>query len=59
MEEQVSDRQWCDILGVLAVQGEGLDVGYMRQMAAGLEVSDLLERVLVKASPFRGKGRGG
>jgi hypothetical protein len=41
-------------LGVLAVQGERLDVAYMRQMAAGLEVGDLLERALVEASPFRG-----
>lgn len=43
---EVSDRQWRDILGVLAVQEGRLDFAYMRQWAASLDVSDLLERVL-------------
>ena len=42
----MSDRQWRDILGVLAVQGDRLDLAYMRQWAAPLGVSDLLERAL-------------
>jgi hypothetical protein len=44
--DEVSDRQWRDSLGVLAVQGDRLDVAYMRQWAATLDVSDLLERAL-------------
>jgi hypothetical protein len=42
--DEISDRHWRDILGVLAVQGEGLDLSYMRRWAASLGVSDLLER---------------
>ena len=44
--DEISDRQWRDILGVLAVQGDRLDFAYMRQWAATLDVSDLLERAL-------------
>ena len=43
---QASDRQWRDALGVLKVQGQRLDLAYMRHMAAGLGVQDLLERAL-------------
>jgi hypothetical protein len=50
MGGEVSDRQWRDVLGVLGVQGEQLDVSYMREMAAELEVRDLLERALQKVS---------
>ena len=50
--DEVSDRQWRDILGVLAVQGDRLDFAYMRQWAASLGVSDLLERALA------GRGQG-
>lgn len=42
----VSDRQWQDILGVLAVQKGQLDEAYLRQAAAELGVADLLERAL-------------
>jgi hypothetical protein len=43
---EVSDRQWRDALGVLNVQGNRLDLNYMRHMAAGLGVADLLSRAL-------------
>ncbi len=43
---EISDRQWRDILGVLVVQGERLDLSYMRQWAMSLGVSDLFERAL-------------
>lgn len=43
---ELSDRQWRDILGVVAVQGNRLDLGYMRRCAAMLDVRDLLERAL-------------
>ncbi len=44
--DEISDRQWRDILGVLAVQGDRLDLVYMHQWAASLGVNDLLERAL-------------
>lgn len=46
MGGETSDRQWRDALGVLKVQGLRLDLAYMRHMAAGLGVKDLLERAL-------------
>jgi hypothetical protein len=46
---EISDRQWRDVLGVLKVQGQRLDLAYMRQMATGLGVQDLLERALAKS----------
>jgi hypothetical protein len=45
---EISDRQWRDILGVLAVQGDRLDLTYMRHWAAPLGVSDLLEKALAE-----------
>lgn len=47
---EVSERQWRDVLGVLKAQSGRLDVAYMRQWAAALEVADLLEKALTEAS---------
>ena len=44
-----SERQWRDIQGVLQISGNRLDNDYMRQTAAGLNVSKLLERALLDA----------
>lgn len=41
---QISDRQWGDILGVLKVQGDLLDREYLDRWAPVLDVADLLER---------------
>ncbi len=43
---EISDRQWRDILGVLKVQAGRLDVDYLRKWAAELDVADLLQRAL-------------
>ncbi len=49
MGHRVSERQWRDALGVLAVQAGRLDLAYLRRWAAELKLSDLLERALVEA----------
>lgn len=46
---EVSDRQWRDILGVIKTQGRRLDFAYLRQWAAALNVGDLLEKALLVA----------
>lgn len=45
---EVSERQWRDAQGIVAVQGEQLNLDYLRQGAAGLGVADLLEKLLRK-----------
>ncbi|HKV02247.1 MAG TPA: hypothetical protein VJQ26_08990 [Ktedonobacteraceae bacterium] len=49
MGGEVSERQWNDILGVLKVQGTSLDLAYLRQWAAALGVTSLLDRALEDA----------
>jgi hypothetical protein len=41
---EISDRQWSDILGVLKIQGERLDNEYLQRWAPLLNVADLLSR---------------
>ena len=50
--EQVSDRQWIDVLGVLKVQGDQLDMVYLNQWAEELSVSDLLRKAIDEAGIF-------
>jgi hypothetical protein len=41
---EVSEHQWRDVLGILAVQGDRLDREYSRESAAAIQALDLLER---------------
>jgi hypothetical protein len=47
---EVSERQWRDVLGVLTVQAGRLDMAYLHQWAAHLNVADLLARALAETS---------
>jgi len=46
---EVSQRQWRDVLGVIKVQDDRLDLGYLRRWATELDVVDLLEKALIEA----------
>lgn len=43
---EVSERQLTDVAGIIKVQGQRLDVSYMRDWADKLNVRDLLEKAL-------------
>jgi hypothetical protein len=43
---EVSDRQWRDILGICKTKRDSLDFIYLQQWADELKVSDLLDRAL-------------
>lgn len=44
-----SEKQWRDVLGVLKVQAENLDYGYLTEWAERLEVIDDLNQALTEA----------
>ncbi len=48
--DEVSDRQWRDILGVLKTKAGDIDLEYLRHWARELKVSDLLERALTQSA---------
>lgn len=48
---EVSEQQWRDVLGVLAVCRARLDDAYLNQWAASLELTNLLARARHEAEP--------
>jgi hypothetical protein len=42
----ISDRQWSDVLGVLAVQAQSLDMKYLRDCSEKLGLSDILQKAI-------------
>lgn len=48
---EVSERQWRDVLSVLAAQSMNLDYAYLQEWAITLGVRDLLDRALGSDAP--------
>lgn len=48
---QISDRQWYDLSGVLRIQSDQLDREYLALWADKLGVGELLRRALAEATP--------
>lgn len=46
---QISDRQWRDVLGVMKVQGDQLDFNYLQEWAQRLNLIDLITQALREA----------
>ena len=46
---EISERQWLDLVGVMRVQSDALDVAYLRRWATEIGVFDLLERAFESA----------
>lgn len=48
--EEVSERQWKDVVGVIAVQGQALDLVHLRRWSKVLGLEELLERALAEGA---------
>ena len=46
----VSERQWSDVLGVLAVQTQSLDMKYLKSCSEKLGLSDILQKAIDEAN---------
>ena len=55
---QVSDRQWRDVLAMLAAQQGRLDQVYLELWAGHLKLTDLLQKALTEVQPLVGMGDG-
>ncbi|MEN3942342.1 hypothetical protein WJU23_13670 [Prosthecobacter sp. SYSU 5D2] len=47
--DEISDRQWQDILGMIRLQGASLDMDLLVENARELKVQDLLDRAITEA----------
>jgi hypothetical protein len=47
---KVSERQWGDVLGILKVQADSLDNGYLRYWADEMGIADLLDKATHEAT---------
>jgi hypothetical protein len=48
---EVSDRQWRDVLAIAKVRGNSLDRDYLARQARALGVTDLLDRLWTASGP--------
>lgn len=46
---RVSERQWLDVTGVIKVQGDSLDWGYLEKWSEDLNLTSLLKKALTDA----------
>jgi len=44
MGEEVSDRQWLDVIGVIKIQGDSLDKSYLKEWSQKLKIPELLNK---------------
>ena len=49
--DEVSERQWRDVLGILKVAARNLDMSYLSLWARELDVLDLLDRAVGVIGP--------
>ena len=49
----MSERQWSDVLGVLAVQSQALDMKYLRSCSEKLGLSDILQKAISESQTQR------
>jgi hypothetical protein len=49
----VSERQWSDVLGVLAVQSQMLDMKYLSSCSEKLGLSDILQKAISESQTHR------
>ena len=47
--DEISERQWLDLVGVLKVQAGAIDLAYVRHWATVIDVADLVERAILAA----------
>jgi hypothetical protein len=47
---ETSERQWTDVLGILKVQGEALDLDYVRRWAERRGLAELVSRAIAEST---------
>lgn len=46
MGEEISERQWLDVLGIFKVMSKDLDYSHLSEWGKQLGISDLLEKAI-------------